>query len=340
MRGMETVGAPSFTPDLKLDEAGIRWDVQTAIRHGFFSINSSGDWALSFEERKRVLEIMCDEAKGKILVGLMSYQGVGSWKQMIELLQHAEKVGVSHAMIYYPSWFYPESLEEIYQRTREVCEAANLGIVLWATAADDQYRFHPSSVPIELYDRIVDIPNVMAMKVGFPEPGTVYEMYSRYASKIQVNIGHPTLLGMYPTLAKKYSPQWAGTGLWEYWQSPEKPYMVEMFDHFLNGRFEQAMSIYWFLVKSNTLGVYGGHEQFNIGTVDTGHGFLDWTNTKYVQWSVGGNGGPVRLPARPMSRRVMGMRKAMLKSIGITPREPDEEFFVGRVNFDQAKTAA
>ena len=44
MIGVENATFPSFTPDMAdLDEDGIRWDVQQAIKHGFFSKIKSKD---------------------------------------------------------------------------------------------------------------------------------------------------------------------------------------------------------------------------------------------------------------------------------------------------------
>ena len=42
-KGLEAVIFPSFTPDLsKLDEEGIRWDVNHIIDNGFISANVCG----------------------------------------------------------------------------------------------------------------------------------------------------------------------------------------------------------------------------------------------------------------------------------------------------------
>ena len=69
MRGIENETHPSFTPDLsQLDEEGIRWDVQQAIRHGFTCTFAVTEAALTFEESKRFVEIVVDEAKEDILV--------------------------------------------------------------------------------------------------------------------------------------------------------------------------------------------------------------------------------------------------------------------------------
>jgi len=69
MVGVENCLFPSFSPDLsKLDEDGIRWDVQQSIRHGFFSTLCAAESGLTFEEARRFVEIVTDEARGKIFV--------------------------------------------------------------------------------------------------------------------------------------------------------------------------------------------------------------------------------------------------------------------------------
>ncbi len=100
--GLDGTIAPSFTPDLSdLDEEGIRWDVQHNIRKGMFSILcETMIGVMSFEERKRFMEIVCDEAKGKILVSVTT--GIDDVEQDIALLQHFEKVGGTHTLFGYP----------------------------------------------------------------------------------------------------------------------------------------------------------------------------------------------------------------------------------------------
>ena len=68
MKGLEAVIFPSFTPDLQdLDEEGIRYDVQHLADNGFTSaLCASEVCGMTFDERIRFVEIVCDEAKGKI----------------------------------------------------------------------------------------------------------------------------------------------------------------------------------------------------------------------------------------------------------------------------------
>jgi 4-hydroxy-tetrahydrodipicolinate synthase len=105
-KGLDGNISPSFTPDLKeLDEEGIRHDMRHHISKGMFSFLCEIEGcSLTFEERKRFLEIACDEARGKILVPM--FTGIDTIEQDIELLKHFEKVGGTHTLLGWPGTFY------------------------------------------------------------------------------------------------------------------------------------------------------------------------------------------------------------------------------------------
>ena len=68
VRGAEPILSPSFSPDYAtLDEQAVRIDVANSIRHGFYSVFASRA-ALNVDESARMLEVMIDEAAGRILV--------------------------------------------------------------------------------------------------------------------------------------------------------------------------------------------------------------------------------------------------------------------------------
>ena len=327
LRGIENALMPSFTADLtRLDEEGIRWDVRQAIAHGFFSTMCACETGLTLAENKRFLEIACDEAAGRILVSFTLL--LDSFEDDIELLAHAEKVGASHALMGYPQTFRPRRENEILEATRRLSESTNLGLVMYASDKFDFVRFHPSQVPFEVYDKIADLPNVVSLKVGFGDPAMTFEAFERFGNRVLVNVGTPWLMGLFPLLRKRYGAQWFGGGSWEMWQSPEKPLVVEYYHHVMKGEVEPARSIYWTLAKGNAL---------MMGNIARGGdiGMYNWPLGKYISWSVGGNGGVMRQPAMRLMPPMMAGRKAQLRAMGIAPREPDEEFFVGRVRYSK-----
>ena len=333
LRGLENATMPSFTPDLvALDEEGIRWDVRQAIAHGFFSTMCVCEAGLTLEENKRFIGIVCDEAAGRIQVSLTLL--LDSFEDIHALLGHAEQCGASHALLAYPTTFRPADPAAIVEATRRIAERTSLGLVMYATDKFDFVRFHPSHVPFEAYDQIADIPNVVSLKVGFGDPAMTFECFERFGRRVLVNVGTPWLLGLFPLLRRRYGAQWFGGGSWEVWQSPGKPYLVEYYHHVVRGETDQARAIYWRLAAANAL---AARENISRGG---DIGMYHWPLGKYISWSVGGNGGLTRQPAMRLTAGAMQGRKMALRAMGIEPREPDEEFFIGRVRYARERGQA
>lgn len=321
--GLENAIMPSFSADMRdLDEEGIRWDVRQAIAQGFFSTMCAVETGLTTEEAKRFISIVCDEAKGRLLVSFTLLND--SFAQSLELLAHAEAAGCSHALLGYPASFRPRSPDEIYEQTAMLAESTSLGLVMYLSDKFDFARFHPSQIPFEAFGRIADLPNVVSLKVGFGDMATVFEAFERYAGRVLVNIGTPMLLGAFPELRKHYGAQWFGGGAWEMWQSPDKPYLVDYHRAVMRGDLGEARRIYWRIAPAT---------QIMMGSIARGGdaGMYHWPFGKYVSWSVGGNGGAMREPAQRLNPMMMQSRRMALKAIGIEPpAEDDSLFWTGR----------
>ena len=324
MVGVENCLFPSFSPDLSvLDEDGIRWDVRQSIRHGFFSTLCAAETGVTFEEAKRFVEIVADEAAGKILVSVTLL--FDSFEQNREMLQHAEQVGCHSVLFGYPANWYAKSGDDIYQVTKEMCDSTNLAVFLYPTPHYNYERLHPSGFPLDALTRMADIENVAAIKVG--EPGLIADCVRRFGDKILVSCPVERFL---PLMVLGFEQQWIGAGCYEVFQSPEKPYLVDYFRMLREGKIDQAMEIYWKLTPARVI----FEQQFMPTSM---LGTYNWTQQKYYQWCVGGNGGLTRQPSMKVHQHEMEATKMAFRMIGIEPREPDEEFYVGRVNFAKAK---
>jgi len=323
--GLEHVIGPSFMPgSLALDEAGVRWDMQQLIRGGF-TMAFAGPGGLSPPEQVRFIQIVLEEAKGKVLV--TAFVGLlPTLEANIKEVQQLERMGVSHVLMSWPPSFLPNTEDQLYAFFRAIADSTKMGVTIYASERFDFARMHPSGVPFGLFDRLVEIPNVVAMKVGFFEQGLNFELFERYSKKVLTNIGCPELVGEFPVLHRLYKPQWGGAGTWNIWQSPEKPYLVDYFNLVMKGQYEKAMKIYWEMYPLHRYGLKNIAHGF-------GHRFMgDPGLTNYVNWSVGGNGGPIR-GGYIIFEDQMEERKRALRAAGIAPRENDEEFWVGRVNY-------
>lgn len=322
--GVQNITMPSFTPDLsELDEDGIRWDVQQAIRHGFFATMCVTESMLTFEECKRFVEIVADEAKGKILVGVNL--ALDSFERNIALARHAEKAGASLLNMGFPPNFYPADVEEVYRAGKKMIEATSLAVTIHPSPHFNFERFHPSCYPPELIERFADIDNVVATEIG--DPGLAADAISRVDGKILVSCPIERFLPMMWGACKQ---QFIGPGPYEAFQSPEKPFLVDYFRLLREGDHDKAWEIYWHLTPARVF-----FEQNHMPGARAGT--YNWPLMKYYQWLVGGNGGYVRQPTMKVHHWESEPYKFALMQLEIEPREPDEEFYCGRLNFEKIR---
>ena len=111
-------------------------------------------------------------------------------------------------------------------------------------------------------------------------------------------------------------------------QTPENPRVVNMFDLLLKGQTDKALDIYWELAPLREAAPEVGDSYFHTGIVTA-------LSDKYAHWCTGGNGGTVRQPTGRLYDYQKNAIRASMKAVGITPREPEEEFYVGRVNYSK-----
>ena len=328
-KGMENALTPSFSADFKtLDVDGIRNDVRNSIRHGFFS-SICGPIGVTPEEYKRFLEVVCAEARGKMLTGAIA-EGA-SLNEDLDLLAHAEKVGCSHVFMNAIWNVHPRTEAQLLEAYRSRIKATRLAVVLYASVTDALRPLGPSGVPLGVFDRLADLPNVVAVKLTQPmNLATAFQVCERLSDRLLVG---PVNLDFVPVLAKHYRVQWSGQWNVEAVQSPDNPYAVQFMDLLNRRRFDEAMKVYWqlepalsgFYALQSPLILKGGHP---------------WCHMKYFQWCVGGNGGLIRDLHQPVDRvpilDELGRRriKETYRKVGIEPvSAPEEEFLVGKANY-------
>lgn len=310
---------PSFSADLgSLDDDGIRLDVRQSIRHGFFSSLCALEAGLSMDERKRMLRVAADEAGNEIGIS-MSLTGE-TLDENIELLKYAEGLGVTHALVSYPQAFTPRTQDDIYEFVRTLADATNLGLCLFVSDKFSFHHLHPSGVPFDAYERLAGLNNVVAMKLGGMDSGMILECFERFGNRLLVT---STNFGMLPMLVQAFQLQWSGAWTVEALQSPEKPHAVEFLNLLVQGRFDQAMKLYWFLAPA--LGT-----MLRIMAPLTVTGAYHWPMLKFQQWLSGGNGGMTRNPCMRLYDRDMTAIRNGLRAVGVDCADPDDDFFTGR----------
>jgi 4-hydroxy-tetrahydrodipicolinate synthase len=239
LKGMENVVMPSFTPDFKdLDEEGIRHDVRQSMKHGFCSSTVSPIGA-NAAQRTRLMEIVRAESGNRILSSIIVG---GSAESAIQSLAEAEKLGFTHAMLMFPGNLQPQSEDEVYAHFRKVIDSTSLAILLYGSDVPALRQFHPSGMPVGVFDRLADVPTVVGMKLTQPmNAATACELCERLSNRLILG---PVNLDLVPILGKHYpNIQWSGEWIVEAVQSPESPYAVEFMDLAGKRRMDEAMKV-------------------------------------------------------------------------------------------------
>lgn len=323
-KGLEAPIFPSFSPDLsELDEDGIRYDVNHIIANGMVSILIAPEaCGLSHEERKHFVSIVNDEAKGRIITNVCAL--MDTVEDNIEIMHHHEKTGGTMAMLGHPIMYDPASEEELYRNYKYMADSTNLALHFYPGRLRVK-RFHPTGWPLSIVPKIADIENVVMMKfAGGTSLPQIIQCFNMVGDKILVSDPMPN--SWFVTIPK-YGQQWAGAGPFYSSQTPEDQRSVRLFNYLLNNEIDKAFEEYW---KYSPSGGGGGGNPMG-SYLETG--LVSPVDTKYSHWCLGGNGGLVRQPARRLYDYQREAIRAGLRAMGFTPREPEEEFFVGRMNY-------
>jgi 4-hydroxy-tetrahydrodipicolinate synthase len=246
-------------------------------------------------------------------------------------------MGCTYAMVGFPRTANPQTEDEVYAAYRKVIDSTSMAAVLYGSPVESLRRFHPSGIPLNVFDRLADHPNVVGIKLTHPMSATLaFEMCERLSDRLILG---PCNFDHIPMLAKHYkNVQWSGFWITDALQSPEKPYAVEMLDLVSKGRMTEALKVYW-QMQPLIDAIYDLQVPLLL------HGSHPWGHMKYIQWVTGGNGGLLPLkPAKYLPTLDAAGRELIrsnFKKAGITPVDrPEEEFMVGRAAYAKGVRAS
>jgi len=121
-----------MTEDGSLDEAALRKFVDWQIEQGsdgLVAVGTTGESpTLTEEEHKAVVEIVIEQAKGRVPV--IAGTGSNSTAEAIEYTRHAEKAGADAALVVVPYYNKPTQ-DGLYAHFRAVAEATDLPVIIY-----------------------------------------------------------------------------------------------------------------------------------------------------------------------------------------------------------------
>jgi dihydrodipicolinate synthase/N-acetylneuraminate lyase len=318
--GCSAVTIPTFTADLeRLNEAAIRHDIALTIEHGFSYTLLMTETAITPQEAGRFTAIAREAAGGRLR--LFAHAAFGTIADNIEALQHAEREGADLVLLPYPPQFWATSHRQIYDWTKAICDATNLGVMLFALPLWGFERVHPAGMPVQFVRHVLDtIPNIVAIKSeqGFPMVAGLCEMYHHFRDEVVISC--PIEYDAIP-LMSLMELQFSGTSNTQ-WMNDWYPRTFELAR---TGRWEEAMEHFWQVNPARQAN--GVATQSYIA----GTGVLNRTMWKYQDWLAGYNGGPLRAPAMRVPDRLMKSLRAGLEASSLpVTSDPDSEFMAGR----------
>lgn len=339
LRGMANLFFPSFQPDLtSIDEEGVRRDVRASIAQGFCGTMPMVNWTRADHPNWEIYHrAVVAEAKGKLPVHGLAY--MPDAEADIALIRRMEALGCEAIFL---SLQQPAdtSAGDLFTAYRRRIEATELPVILYAAGGKGRVfpKLGPAGQPLDVFDRVADLPNVVALKISQPLSLTTHmQLCKTVADRLLVA---PVNLDFVPLLARHWRMQWSGQWNAEAVQTPENQLANKLLAACASG---DAAAI-----DRTARDIQPAHDAFfALQAAVIKSGAHPVQHNKYYAWLGGGNGGLVpndpgapegAVPVLDAAGRAM-MRAAFAASGLRATDAPEEQFIVGRAAWDRGVRA-
>jgi len=184
-RGCYVAIITPFTADGKLDEAGLRSNIDFLIKGGVSGIvpcGTTGESAtLSWEEHKRVIDIAIEQAKGKVQV--IAGAGSNNTSEAIEAARHAKKSGADAVMSITPYYNKP-SQDGLYRHFKAITSEVDIPMLVYNVPGRTGVNMLPETV-----ERLCELPQVQAIKEASGDISQISEIHRRCGDRLAVLSG-------------------------------------------------------------------------------------------------------------------------------------------------------
>jgi len=201
-----------FADDDALDETAFRTLVRGVLGDvdGLVTAGTTGEFpSLSAAERRRLVEIAVEEARGKPVVA-----GVGapSTRETIALAEDAARAGASACLAVTPYYLHPSD-KGLVQHFHELATSVELPLLLYNIP-----QLVGAPLPRTVIEDLADLENVVGLKDSSGDLATILEVLETAKGRIDVLVGHDEIV--FPALAAGCSGAILGSAnvLPEIWQ--------------------------------------------------------------------------------------------------------------------------
>jgi len=218
-----------FTPDGKINVGALRKLTNYLIDggvHGLFPVGSQGEfYALTFDEKKTVIETVVEETRGRVPV----YAGTGAitTREAIALTRMAEAAGVSAASVLTPYFIHPNE-NELFEFYSAVAKSTRLPLLLYNNPGRTGVNISANFVV-----RASKIENIVGVKDSSGDLTLTAEYIRRTDKGFSVLAGRDTLI--YGTLC------YGGKGSIAATANVAPKILVEIYEAFMAGDMKRSL---------------------------------------------------------------------------------------------------
>ncbi len=248
-----------FNKDESINEENLRNLVNFLIGqgvNGLVPVGTTGEFVnMTFEERLKVIEIVVDEANGRVPV--IAGTGETGTKLVVDATNAAANIGADAVLIVTPYYLKPKA-KGLYDHYYTITEKTDIPIVL--------YNIPPCTgveLPWSVVEDLVDIENIVAIKDSSGD----YKYFSALLEKVSDKIS--VLIGWDENVLGALAGGAAGCILGSANVFPK--IWLEIYDHVKNNRLQEAQTLQKrvqklarLLIGSGALGVKSCLNMMNI----------------------------------------------------------------------------
>ena len=179
-----------LTPDGKINVEAVqkltRYLIDGGV-HGLFPVGSQGEfYALTFEEKKKVIEIVVEETRGQVPV----YAGTGAvtTREAVALTKMAEGVGATAVSVITPYFIHPND-GELMEFYTTIAKSTRLPILLYNNPQRTGVNMTPDFIV-----RASRVENIVGIKDSSGDMTFMAECIRRTEGKFSVLSGRDTLI--------------------------------------------------------------------------------------------------------------------------------------------------
>jgi 4-hydroxy-tetrahydrodipicolinate synthase len=219
-----------LTSDRKINVESLRKLTNYLIAggvHGLFAVGTQGEfYALTYEEKKKVIEAVVEEARG----GVPVYAGTGAvtTREATALTQMAESAGVNAVSVITPYFIKPNEVELLEYFTT-IAKSTRLPVLLYGNPARTGI-----SLSTDLVVRLSKVENIVGIKDSSGDMTLTAEYIRRMDDKFSVLAGRDTLI--YGTLC------YGGKGAIAATANVAPKVVVEIYEAFVAGDLKRSLA--------------------------------------------------------------------------------------------------